>query len=503
MGSGDGRARLSRRFRETAEAARRRRLLRRSALCAAGCAIVVLLGLAGWYGLGETVPEPGVEHGASAAPEPALPSKAAPEGPKAEPLAWIDDLDAVQIGPELGPARQVRLLVPSRTEGPLLCSIEEPAAEQAVGSASCKPLGARLPKDAAGYRLARYEQGGPELVYARLSSGKDGFFEASSGQRIWRPGYAEAQAVTLERGSVRVLYAVARKDRSKVRRRAAEQAPTSEGAELRSRPARLDHLQLVRLEPGRAPSNHWLDLPPSATTLLGAQALLWWGAEPDPGRLRARAIPASDEGSLGPEQAIGQVPPSSQAMAELGCGAGHAVLLRSGSHPAEHTLLLLRESEIAAPVALGAWDGSGALGCAGAKVAVVALAPGGALGQWLCGPSGCESLGTGQLTGPALGSRILAAAPLGDKVLTVWVEHQGGLHARVAAVAAFEQAKDVTLLGADALGDPEQASVRLVSGDDAAVVLVRSAAGELRASWVRANAALAVKRTPEPRRAGR
>ena len=134
MGSGDQLPAMSRRCHMTAEAPRRRGWLRRPVLCAASCAIGALLGRAGWYGAGERVPEPGVEHDAIAAPAPPLPRPAGRAGPKTEPLAWLDDLDAVQIGPELGPARQVQLLVPARTE--------REASVQTTGERHRHPFGA-------------------------------------------------------------------------------------------------------------------------------------------------------------------------------------------------------------------------------------------------------------------------------------------------------------------------------------------------------------------------
>src|SRR5690606_26649815 len=127
----------------------------------------------------------------------AQPVPAAPSGVRpllgAEDLgafAELDSLDAVSVDLDSTHGRVLRLLV-REPGGVVLCRLNDGPRDERWRTVSCQ----RTPVPATGeLRLAGAEPEAADLIYRREGD-EDGFFDAASGLRVWRPADPLAQAV--------------------------------------------------------------------------------------------------------------------------------------------------------------------------------------------------------------------------------------------------------------------------------------------------------------------
>jgi hypothetical protein len=381
----------------------------------------------------------------------------------------IGDLSAVDLQGNLGTGDSARLLLPMPSGQPVLCSVDEAPSNGGAVELDCRTVAARLPGAEIGWRLARFERGAPELVYGRTAAGKDGFFDAATGQRIWRPGSAEAQAVVSESGAVSVLYAVTRSSAGRAPRRDEPSLALDD----------TDHFQLARLRPGRPPANNWLDVPSTARVVLTDRFLVWWAQQDGSTGVYAQAL---GEGAdpLGPRHRVGDVPAGSRLMAERSCQGVLALLLADRSPVPRHTLLVATGRDLPAPVDLGPFGGQIGLGCRGSSPSLAGLDP--ALGAvaWQCDDRSCaRSAGAPPSTVSSAGT-MASVAPLDAALVLVWWQPGTGVRMRIGSPPELESAPETVLLEPESSPVLRPKSLRLRGGEHAALLLVQDEAGDLR-----------------------
>ena len=394
----------------------------------------------------------------------------APAAPKLASFGSFGDLGSGDALASLGAGHGTRLLLPKPKGPPLLCSIDDASPGGAGPDLGCRPVSARMPGEIVDWRLAQFELGAPELVYGRTASGKDGFFDATTGQRIWRPGSADAQAVVSASGAVSVLYPVAKKGAERGHGRAGAQA----SAEV------VDHFQLARLRPGRPPANNWLDVPATAQVVLTERLLVWWVEQDGSTGLYGQGL--GDEASpFGPRHRAGTVPDRSRLVSGRDCNGTMALVLADAGHPARHTLVQAKGGELIGPVDLGPFGGDIALGCRAASPTLAGID--GELGvvSWQCEGRSCARSVVKPPGGAALagGDGLLVVAPLGSRLALASWRPAEGLRLRVGEPAELEAAREMLLLEPEVRGRPGPKALRLLGGESSALLLAQSGAGDL------------------------
>jgi len=395
--------------------------------------------------------------GSRAVPQPPPPAEAILQRSDLSALDSTVDLRTIAMHFDPQGGKVLRLVLP--TTPPQLCRFADGPHDQRWQRVACRALpaataGLRAP------RLARSEPGSADLVYQRDGGGKDGFFDAASGLRVWRPRDADAQAVVRKSGVTTVLYAEHRGDGS-------DREVTGH--------------RLVQLRPGRAPSNRRLSVPEGAELLLLPQGLLWWAPTKRApkttlyGQVLRAAGSAETKRWLGPRKAIGKLPAGSRHVADCASGYSQAVLFATAADEPRYTLLFREQGMYQKLVPVGVLTGAPVLSCQG-DLATLVRRRGNRVAAFTCTADGCQQAVTSPL--PGLTDGVAAVAALGTKLALVWARPGEPTRLRIGSPDRLHQTSDVLLLDDASHGGLDPAAFRLASNGGAALLLVQTRAGQ-------------------------
>ncbi len=395
-----------------------------------------------------TAAEPVTRTPSEAAPAPLLRLSAI------EPLARLERLADLVVSTDRNRGRALRLLLPSGDGSPpRLCRFDPIAGQPLWAHGECRALAASIPPKAVRWRLAHAEPGAVDLVYARTASAEDGFYEPSSGQRIWRPRSEGAQAVVRPSGQTTMVFALPR----------------------RSAHAETDHYRLVRLRPGQTPSHQRLKLAKDAQTLLLSSMLLWWKPTEQADALFAQALIDADP-PIGKPQPAGTLPPRSTFLADCASEDVLAVLVASPEPEPRYALVLRERGVVLPPVPVGSLHAQPTLHCNGNEAVLVHRGADGIVVQHRCSSAGCHRSASKPLGALELPQAMVALGALGPKALVVWND-AGSLRMRAAGAESLHEAAEVPLVTADR----PVAELGLVAQHRVAMLLVRDREGQVRA----------------------
>jgi len=393
--------------------------------------------------------------GSRAVPPPPSPVEASLRGSDLSALESSVDLRTIEMRFDPHGGKVLRLILP--TDPPQICRFNDEPREQRWRTVACRDL----PSSAAGPRaprLARSEPGSADLVYQRDARGKDGFFDAASGLRVWRPRDPQAQAVVRKSGMTTVLYTEHRGD-------------DGEAASHR----------LVQLRPGRAPSNRRLSVPKGAELLLLPQGLLSWSATSKSARTTLYSQALQEDGSyesrrwLGRRQAIGKLRARSRHVADCASGYSQAVLFATGGAEPRHTLLFREQGMFQKLVDVGVLSGAPELSCQG-DVATLVRRRDDRVARIACTIDGCQQAVTSPL--PGFTDGLAAVAPLGAKLVLVWNRPGEPVRLRVGTPDGIHQARDELLLDDERHGGLDPAAFRLVSNGGLVMLFIQARDGD-------------------------
>jgi len=330
-----------------------------------------------------------------------------------------------------------------------------------------------------GLRLTHGEPLAPTLVYGERRPGRDGFFDAASGLRIWRPRDAAAQAAVRDDGTTLVLYA----------ERGGKRGEPGKGAR-----------RLVLLRPGRAPDNRRLEVPRNASALLLPRALVWWGPAASP-RGGDETITVQTLGSdrhwLGSPRRLGQAPAGARLRGACAHGNTAAVLLAAPSASGRSVLLIGRGHTLDGTVTVDHAAASGTLSCHEGFAWLTRLADARLLAQH-CRLQRCDESQSSSL--PSSTDALVAAAPLGPQMMLAVADKTGTISVRVDEPAALMAAPERRWRLVNRDGAPlRPRAVRLLAAGRTAWLLVETRTDELFTAYIEPNGALrAVGRAAEP-----
>ncbi|MBI4702972.1 MAG: hypothetical protein HY744_17790 [Deltaproteobacteria bacterium] len=397
------------------------------------------------------LPEPRLSREASAGLAPAAPARTALRADDLAPMARDVLTQDVVVEPQPAAGQELRLLFPGHD--PSWCRFEDGASEIRWSRATCRALPQAMGAGrASALRFARGERGAPDLFYLALPSGADGLFDASSGQRLWRPRSAEAQAVVDAQGRIAILHAEHREPR---------------GA------GPIQEHRLAELRPGEPPASRRLRIPVGAQALLLPDLVLWWQRDGAADHLYAEPLDTAVASQAAP---LGPLPPGARYVDDCGSSEGRAVLFAAAEARVRYALAFHRAGRVLAPVAVAAIEGPVALGCHHGRASVLALrrrpGPQIELARWTCSPDGCAA-GTSQpLRGALAQGPLVAAAPLGHQVLVAGWSEAAGLRLRLAALEEIHERGDIVLLDTAEPGSLVPQALRLVARESVALLLL-------------------------------
>jgi hypothetical protein len=351
----------------------------------------------------------------------------------------------------LDPDDGQRLRVLFGGEQAKLCVLDGGPAKERWQRASCRDLTVSGGDDV-DLRLARGQRGAPDVLYRRPPKGPDGFFDATSGIRLWRPHDPSAQAVVLANGTTTVLYTRRKRDGS------------------------VDGHRLTQLRPGRAPTSRRLKVDDQASLLLMPDALLWWSRESKSAdTIYGRAL-RQRERWVGPRYNVGSLPTRSRYVDDCASGYTQAVLFASGDSPPRYTLLFREQGMFNKTVDVGVLSGASKLSCHGDR-AIVTRRRGSELTVLSCASTGCQQNESDGLPGFEHGVAVVAT--VGDQQMLVWSEPGAPLRMRIGKTAELATAADRLLLDDAQHGGVDAKGLQMVSADGIALLLVEAAGGKL------------------------
>ncbi len=390
-----------------------------------------------------------------AVPRPPSPAKASLRGEDLSALGSSVDLRTIEVRFDPHGGKVLRLILP--THPPQICRLNDGPRDQRWRTLACR----NLPSSAAGPRAPRLvpsEPGSADLVYQRDARGKDGFFDAASGLRVWRPRDPQAQAVVRKSGTTTVLYTEHHGD-------------DGEAASHR----------LVQLRPGRAPSNRRLSVPRDAELLLLPQGLLSWSGASRSAKYTLYRQTLQEEGSdesrpwLGPRQAIGKLPARSRHVADCASGYSQAVLFATGGAEPRYTVLFREQGMFQKLVDVGVLSGAPELSCQG-DVATLVRRHDDRVARIACTADGCQQAVTSPL--PGFSEGLATVAPLGAKLVLVWNRPGEPVRLRIGAPEGIHQARDELLLDDERHDGLDPTSFRLISNGGVALLFIQTRDGD-------------------------
>ena len=387
----------------------------------------------------------------------------------ARPLMRAEDLGSLGRAPSLGAidasldlqnGRMLRLLL--REPDTLVCRLNDGPRDQRWQSIACRSV--PLDHSAQGkLRLAPSEPGAADLIQIYDGEDSDGFYDATTGQRIWRPRYFDTQAVVRHSGVTTILH-----------------GETREGHELEQ----VERFRLSTLRPGKRPSARTLRIPAAARVLLMANSLLWWGGQqgedaqgPASSRDQLFAVDLGD-GLKEPaaRRGLGDIPSGSRHVASCASGDRLALLMASGVRERRYTLLLRSHGRFSPPLDVGVIGGRLELSCQDGGAVLSRLGET-AITLWRCTADGCARSASHEL--PMLREGAAALAPLNDEVVLVWTRPGEALRIRSGPADRLHQLADTLILDDADHDGLEVEALRLVSADGVALLLVQDLGGRI------------------------
>ncbi len=347
--------------------------------------------------------------------------------------------------------RTLRLMFGGKS--PSVCHFNDGPRKQRWQSAVCRKVPLEL-QGSEGVRLARAEPGAADLIYLRKGPDDDGFYDAASGLRLWRPQHRGAQALVHKNGVTAILYA----------RREREQD------------GRIDHWRLVRFKPGKRPRNRRLAVPKDATARLMPRSLVWWSPSKKPDRVEIFARTLLDQAQrLGPAKRIGTLPASSDFIGECASDQLAALLFVTvGLDEPKYHIVFRQAGRFAPPVAAGVLRGNLALSCDEEGV-LLSRRDNGRLSSWRCTTKGCVAASSGKL--PLFSKGLSVATFIGKRALLVYSTPNGPVRLRIGTPDELEKSDDVLLFDDARHGGMTPTALRLVGGNGLALLLLQTQEG--------------------------
>ncbi len=378
-----------------------------------------------------------------AAPEPATPKLRATD---VAPLGQVIHLDDVHVQSDGDDGRMLRLLLPEDA-APLACRLADGPRAERWHSAVCRavPMETR-PADR--LRLARAEPGAPDLIHAAEAGDRTGFYDASTGQRIWRTRYFDAQAMVHQSGHSTIFHADMRDDRE---REAVEQ------------------FRLVDMRPGKRPKSRRAAVPTGARGLLWPELLLHWTAGERHDALMALPIAADKPQPL----RAGELPTGSRYVTDCASGGVRAALFVAGVQERHYALVFQRGRDLLPPLDVGVIEGKLSLHCHDGRAMLSRV--GERVARWTCDPQRCQM----DLSQPLPRARLLAAAPIGKRIALAWMAHGEPLRLRIAEPAELAGARDMLLFDDALHGGFEPIALRMFAADGLGVLLLQDAGNRI------------------------
>lgn len=392
-------------------------------------------------------------------PVPFEPAAASFDARKLEPFTRVGKLSELVLASDPGSGSRLRILdVRSRK----LCLLAEGRTDR-WQSIECREVAEVGLKRLRTLRLAGAEPETADMLYARDIENNDGFYDASSGQRLWRPQDPHAEAYVQQSGMSTILYR--------------ERKELDGGRRM---------YRLVRFRPGYGPSNQRLpDIAVGAVATLLPRTLLWWTGA---GKAYAHAVLEGDA-AVGTRQLVGDLPARSRLVDSCSSTQSQALLFENRAEPPELSLVFHRRGLVLPPVKVGPKTGEVQLDCDGERAWVMQTEPD-AVRLRRCGSDGCEP---GEAVTPPYGeaTRVSAKALVAGKLVMVWAPPageperppRGALRLRAAPVGGFAGTRDTVLV--DEL-DPtlRPVEMRLFARNGLGLLLLRDRGGRVSALTV-------------------
>ena len=343
-----------------------------------------------------------------------------------------------------------------------MCRFNDGPRSERWQSVACRPTPVDLP---AGARvlLTVSTVGAPDLLRVRDAGNDSGFYDGTTGQRLLRPRYFDAQAVMRDDGTAELLYADL----------------AGEGVA-----DRVERFRLMRARPGRRPRRHRLAISPRARVKLEPERVLWWIAEHPTDEQRfaprdalfASKLGSQDEPALGRDERLGELPLGSRLVGSCASKAIGATLFAAGLKERRFTILFTVEGEPSRLVDVGRIAGAPSLSCDGSE-AVLTRQLGRVTSTWRCKPDGCAPANAGPLppeTETSGGPPPLAeVAPVGDHLALAWSSDGEPLRLRVAPASELHEASDTVLFDDELHGGLEPVALRWLTAEGLAVLLLQ------------------------------
>ncbi|MEQ9321184.1 MAG: hypothetical protein RIF41_18620, partial [Polyangiaceae bacterium] len=376
-------------------------------------------------------------------------------------LGRVENLADIDVAFDPRRGSSLRLMLPE--DRPLVCRFNDGPRTERWQSVACRPTPLDLPEGAQ-VLLTVSTAGAPDLLRVRDAGDHGGFYDGTTGQRLLRPRYFDAQAVMRDDGTADLLYADL----------------AGEGVA-----DRVERFRLMRALPGRRPTRHRLGLPPQARVKLEPERILWWIAErpDDDERFSPRdALFASKLGSpdeervLAARERLGELPLGSRLVGSCASKTLEATLFGAGLKERRFTILFEREGEPGRLVDVGHIAGAPTLSCDGDE-AILVRQLGRVASTWRCKHDGCAPSNAGPLPPaekPSEGPPPLSeVSPIGDRMALVWSRDREPLRLRVAPAGELHAAPDTVLFDDELHGGLEPVAVRWLAAEGLAVLLLQ------------------------------
>jgi hypothetical protein len=353
----------------------------------------------------------------------------------------LDDIDV-----RIDEGRVLRLLIPESS--PLVCRFNDGPRDQRWQTVACSEAPLTTDNDAH-LRLSRAMPGAADLIYARDGAKRDGFYDAATGQRIWRPSYFDAQAYVRDSGTTSILYADMR-----------------DGSRLE----RVEQFRLLDLVPGKRPRSRSIRVPSDARVMLLADGVLWWSPESQRHDTLMMASRAEGKRPLAKAKRIGQIQAKSRRIDDCRSDDTLAVLFASGIKERRYALAFRKDDVWLPPLDVGVISGQLVLSCHDGA-AMLTRRSGGHFSRWRCNAVRCVQTRTGGL--PITKDTVVASASLGTDMALAWISPGQPLRLRIAEPDSLHAAADVLLFDDANHGGIEPTAMRMVSADGLAILLMQ------------------------------
>ncbi len=381
------------------------------------------------------------------------------------PLGKVLELGDVATSLDPGSGRTLRVLLPEAQ--PSTCHFDGGSLQARWKTVVCKTSPLTVSRDAR-LTLAPTEKGGLDLIRVSDAGDADGIYDASTGLLVLKPRYFDTQTHVTADGRVTILFAQLRSDEKR---------------------DRVEHFHLVRTQLGKPPEPRRLKIPADARVLLMAGEVMWFVPGDDKAGVELVAQPILDKRQtpLGPKRSLGTLPPGSRFLDRCSDGNVTAWLFGSGLAEKRYSLVFHDGKAFAEPTDIGTIAGRVTMTCHEGKVMLQRLQHR-RVSRWQCTAAGCEIGLSDKL--PMLDAKVLAVAPVADRVAVVWKDAAGALRLRVASPNALAATPDSILFDAWDEGGTEMTALSLVSGGNLAILLAQDVGRRLYALRINAQGAV-------------